>query len=122
MDLLISWAILAFSVWASAALVPGVRIGGVKDALVVAAIFGILNWALGFVLFVLIGVGTLGIGFLLTFFTRWVVDAILLKVTDAMTDRLSIRSFGSALLCALFMSAIGTFAQYILLSGRAHHI
>lgn len=122
MDLLISWAILAFSVWGAAALVPGVRLGGVKDALVVAAIFGILNWGLGWVLFGLIGVGTLGIGFLVAFLTRWVVDAILLKVTDAMTDRITIRSFGAAFLCALFMSAIGTFAQYILLSGRAHHI
>ena len=122
MNLLISWAILAFSVWGAAALVPGVRIGGVKDALVVAAIFGILNWAVGFVLFVVIGMSTLGLGFLLAFITRWIVDAILLKVTDAMTDRISIRSFGSAFLCAMFMSAIGTFAQYLLIRDSVHHI
>ena len=69
-----------------------------------------------------IGVGTLGIGFLLAFLTRWVVDAILLKITDAMTSRLTIKSFGWAMLAALMMSAIGTLGQYLVHGHHTMHL
>ena len=107
MHLLLSWLILAFSVWAAAELLPGVKLGGPKDALVVSAVFGILNFCIGYVLFILMGVGTLGLGFLFAFFTRWMVNAVLLKFTAALTPRIQLRSFGWALLCAMFMSALG---------------
>jgi putative membrane protein len=71
----------------------------------------------GWLLFVIIGIGTLGLGFLLAFVTRWVVNAILLKVTDALTDRLTIRGFGPALLAALVMSVLGTFGEYLVTRG-----
>src|SRR5258708_4020222 len=114
MHILLSWFILTLAVWGSATLLPGVSLRGLRGAVLVAAIFGILNWSIGYVLFVLIGIGTLGIGFLLAFLTRWIVDALLLKMTAGLTDKLQIKSFGWAMLAAMFMSAIGTFAQYIL--------
>jgi steroid 5-alpha reductase family enzyme len=47
MSLLISWLILSISVWIAASIVPGVQVKGFGGAIVVAAIFGILNWAIG---------------------------------------------------------------------------
>jgi putative membrane protein len=120
MNMLESWLILAFAVWATAAILPGIEVRGAVNSLVVAAIFGILGWSIGFMLFVLIGVGTLGLGFLLAFATRWVVNALLLVFTAKLTPRLRIRSFGWALLGAMFMSAIGTFAQYVALGEGAY--
>jgi putative membrane protein len=113
MHILISWLLLSVSVWITALILPGFRVRGFGGALVVAAIFGLLNWAMGWLLFVAIGLGTLGLGFLLAFITRWIVDAILLKITDWATDRLEIRSFGWALAAALVMSLLGTAADYI---------
>jgi hypothetical protein len=49
-------------------------------------------------LFVAIGFGTLGLGFLLAFITRWLVDAIVLKIVDALSRSLEIVSFGRAFL------------------------
>ena len=58
---------------------------------------------------------TLGLGFLLVFVTRTIVNAIVLKITDALSSSLSIDGFGYALLGAIAMSAIGTLSQALLL-------
>jgi putative membrane protein len=108
MSLLLSWVILSLAVWVTAVVLPGFHVKSVGSAFLVAAILGILNALIGWFFFVIIGVATLGIGFLLTFVTRWIVTAILLKVTDAITDRLTIDGFGWALLGALMISVLGT--------------
>ncbi|MEM9454675.1 MAG: phage holin family protein [Myxococcota bacterium] len=107
-SLLVSWLVLAAIVWLTAKLLPGFSIKGLGGALMVAALFGLLNVLIGWLLFVVIGIGTLGLGFILAFVTRWLVDAILLKIVDAMTERLTIKSFGRAMLAALLMSGLGT--------------
>lgn len=114
MDLLLSWLILTIAFWLTAMVLPGFHVKSFGSAIVVAAIFGVLNVLIGWLLFGVIGIATLGIGFLLAFLTRWVVNAILLKLTDAITDRLTIDSFGNALLGALVISLIGTAAEWLL--------
>ena len=114
---MISWLVLAACVWITAALLPGVRVKGFGGAVLTAAIIGVINWLIGWLLFALIGIATLGLGFLLAFVTRWIVDAIVLKAADAMTERLTIDGFGWALGAALMMSGLGTAAQYLLRSA-----
>lgn len=81
----------------------------------VAALFGILHFLLGTLIFYVIGLGTLFIGFLLAFLTRWLVSAILLKLVSKLSSSLSIVSFGRAFLAAMLMSAIGTAAEAVVL-------
>lgn len=114
MEMLLSWLILAAAVWIAAVVLPGMKVRGGASVLLVAAIFGVLNFFLGWLLFVVIGIGTLGLGFLLAFLTRLVVDAVLLKLIDGLTTRLSIRGFGTALLAALIMAGVGTAGEYVL--------
>jgi putative membrane protein len=97
----------------TAAIVPGFVVRGLGGALLTAALFGVLNVLIGWFFFVLIGIGTLGLGFLLAFVTRWLVDAIVLKIVDGITDRLTIRSFGAAFLAALVMSGLGTLGELL---------
>jgi putative membrane protein len=113
MNLIVSWVILTAAVWLAAAVVPGFKVSGFKAALGVAAVFGLLNWAIGWLFFFALGIATLGLGFLLAFLTRWMVDAILLKLTAALTGALTIRGFLPALLAALVMSAVGTLGQWL---------
>lgn len=115
MSFLVSWIVLAAIVLLTAAIVPGMRVRGVVGAIWVAALFGIVNALIGWVLFVMIGVGTLGIGFLLAFLTRWIVNAVVLKIVDRLTTSLEIVSFGTAFLAAVVMSALGTLAEALLL-------
>jgi len=113
MNLILSWLILSFAVWLTAVILPGFHVRSVGSAILVAALFGILNFFLGWIFFVLFTVATLGLAWLLAFLTRWIINAILLKLTDALTDRLTIDGFGWALAGALMMSALGTFGEWL---------
>lgn len=113
MELLLSWLILSFAVWVTDAVLPGFHIKNAKSAVLVAAIFGILNFLLGWLLFAVFTVLTLGLAWLLAFITRWIINAILLVITDKLTDHLKIDSFGWALGGALVMSAVGTLGEWI---------
>jgi putative membrane protein len=117
MRLILSWLILSFAVWITSALLPGFHVKGIKSALLVAAIFGVLNFLLGWLLFAVFTVATLGLAWLLAFITRWIINAILLVLTDKLTDHLKIDSFGWALGGALTMSAIGTLGEWLVRSA-----
>jgi len=113
MGLLASWLILTVSVWVTAAILPGFHVRSFGSSFGVAAIFGVLNFFLGWLLFTVFAVGTLGIALLLAFITRWIVNAILLKLTDALSDALTIDSFGWALGGAALMSALGSVGGWV---------
>jgi putative membrane protein len=114
MSLLLSWVVLSVAVWITAVALPGFHVKSFGSAFLVSAIFGILNVLIGWLFFVLIGVATLGIGFLLAFLTRWIVNAILLKITGALTDRLTIDGFGWALGGALMITLLGTAGEALI--------
>jgi putative membrane protein len=111
--LIISWLILSVAVWVTSVILPGFHVKGPKSALLVAAIFGVLNFFLGWLMFAVFTVATLGIAWLLAFITRWIINAILLVITDKLTDHLKIDSFGWALGGALVMSLVGTLGEWI---------
>jgi putative membrane protein len=113
MRLILSWLILSFAVWVTDAVLPGFHVKSPKSALLVAAIFGLLNFLLSWLLFALFTIATLGIAWLLAFITRWIINAILLVMTDKLTDHLKIDSFGWALAGAFVMSLVGTLGEWV---------
>lgn len=114
LEFLLSWLILSLGVYGAAVLLPGVHLRNFKSAILVAAGLGILNVLIGWFLFFVLGLGTLGLGFLFAFVTRWVVDAILLKLIDKFSRSLRIDSFFSALGAALIIAAIGFVGELLL--------
>ncbi len=116
--ILVSWAVIAAGVWVASLLLSGFRVrGGAGSFFVVAALIGLLDVFLGWLIFVVLGIATLGIGFLLAFVTRWIVNAIVLKLADGLSSRLDIKSFGTALLAALVISGVGVAADWL-----SHHV
>jgi putative membrane protein len=113
MSIWLSWLVLSLAIYLTALVLPGFQVRGFFGAIVVAAIFGLLNWLLGWLIFAFLSVATLGVGYLLAFITRWFVTAILLKLTDVFSDNLTIRGFAPALIGALLMSAFGTAGEYL---------
>lgn len=118
-SILLSWLVLAFAVWLTAKLLPSVELDGPVNALIVAAVFGLLNIFLGWLMWLLAGLFTLGLAWfwIFAFLTRWFIDAILLKLTDGMVSSFRVRTFGSALLAALLMSGFGTLGEWLLQFG-----
>jgi putative membrane protein len=114
MSLLLSWLILSLAVWVTAAVLPGFHVKSAGSALIVAALFGVLNFLIGWLFFTVFTIATLGLAYLLAFITRWIINAIILKIVDALTDHLKIDSFGWALGGALMMSAVGTLGQWLI--------
>jgi putative membrane protein len=112
MRLILSWLILSFAVWVTDALLPGFHLKNHKSAFLIAAIFGVLNFLLGWLFFAVFTIATLGIAWLLAFITRWIINAILLVITDKLTDHLKIDNFGWALLGAFVMSLAGTIGEW----------
>jgi putative membrane protein len=115
-NILVSLLVWTLAVWVTAEALPGFHVAGRWGAVKVAALFGVLNWFLGHLLFVMIGLGTLGLGFVLGFITRWVVNAIVLKLVDAISDSLKIDSFKHALLGAGLISLVISATEWILKS------
>lgn len=113
MGLLATWVILSLAVWITAVALPGFHVKSFGSAFVVAAIFGVLNFLLGWLFFTIFAIGTLGIALLLAFLTRWIINAILLKITDAISDALTIDSFAWALGGALMMSVLGSAGEWL---------
>jgi putative membrane protein len=114
MSLILSWLILSLAVWVTAMVLPGFHVKSFGSAILVAAIFGVLNFLLGWLFFAVFAIATLGIAVLLAFITRWIINAILLKLTDALTDYLTIDSFGWALGGAFMISVIGTLGDWLI--------
>ncbi|MCC5870450.1 MAG: phage holin family protein [Gammaproteobacteria bacterium] len=117
MELLLSWLILTFAVWLTATVLPGFHVKSFRSAILVAAIFGVLNFLLGWLLFAVFTVVTLGLAWLLAFITRWIINAILLVLTDRLTDHLKIDSFWWSLGGALMISIIGSLADLLIRGG-----
>ncbi len=113
MELILSWLILSVAVWITASVLPGFHVKSFGSAVIVAALFGLLNFVLGRVLFFLLAIVTLGIAWLLAFITRWIIDAIMLMVTDRLTDHLKVDGIGWALGGAALMSVIGTIGEWL---------
>jgi putative membrane protein len=118
MSFIISWLILSLAVWLTAVVLPGFHLKSARSAVLVAAIFGILNFFLGWLFFAIFTVATLGLAWVFAFLTRVLINAILLKLTDALTTHLRIDGFGWAVAGALMMSAIGTIGQWLFLTAR----
>jgi putative membrane protein len=88
--LLIGWALLALAFAVTSWLVPGMDVsGGFWSYVWISAVFGIVNAVLGTILRIL----TFPL-ILLTFgLFALIINAVLLSITDAITDRLTIDEF-----------------------------
>jgi putative membrane protein len=113
-SLVLSFLISSAAIWLTAELLPGFTVRGFKGALIVAAVLGVLQVVMGWLLYLVIGLATLGLGFLLGFLTRVLVTALLLMLTDKLATSLKIKDFPNALLGALIISAITTLADKLL--------
>ncbi len=114
MQLIVSWVTLSVGLWITGLLVPGFHVKGFGGALVVGAVFGILHWAIGWLIFTVIGVATLFIGFIFAFITWWIVTAIVLKMTDALTDSLTIVNFRTALIASAVLSLLSVVSRLLI--------
>lgn len=104
-EILINLLVMSVAVFIMAAILPGIRVKSFTTALVVAVVYGLLNFVLFKVLIFI--TFPLLILKLVTFGMFGVVlNALLLMLTDRLLRDFEIAGFGSALLGALGISVI----------------
>jgi uncharacterized membrane protein YvlD (DUF360 family) len=111
--ILVSWSAATLGLWLASKTLRGVRLGSFTDALWAGALLGVLQWALGKALFIALGIGTLGLGFLLSFLTHWVVAALIVMLTSKVSSRMSVDGFFTALVTAFIVSVMGTVVRWL---------
>ena len=105
MNLIIRWAVLAFSMWVATLAVPGITVNGsFTTYLWVALLFGLINAFFGSIIKILtfpVSIVTFGLFI-------FVINAAMLSLTDVWSDKLAVNGFWSAFFASLIISVITT--------------
>jgi len=111
--ILIGWASATLGLWVASKALDGVQLSSFTDAVWAGALFGVLHWMMSGPLFLLLGIGTLGLGFVFAFITRFVTSALLLLLTSSISNRLRVHGFSNALVTAFIIAAAGTVVRWL---------
>lgn len=112
--LIISWLFSAGALLLAGRIFERVQLkGDLVDALWVSAIYAVLSFFLYWFFFVLLGIATLGLGFLFHLITSLVAAAIVLKVTSALSSRLDIQGFAPAVGTAILLAIASEVASRV---------
>jgi putative membrane protein len=105
MNLIIRWAVLAFSMWVATLVVPGITVHGhFTTYLWVALLFGLINSIFGSLIKVLtfpVSIVTFGLFI-------FIVNAAMLSLTARWSEKLDVNGFWSAFFASLIISVITT--------------
>jgi putative membrane protein len=112
LQLLINAAILLLA----SKIMPTVKIRSFGTAVLVALVIGILNATIGAILRFPLNLVTF---FLLSFFVRLIVLAIVIKITDKFFSGFEVRSFTTAIILACIMAVSGSLLSYFFLGHNA---
>jgi uncharacterized membrane protein YvlD (DUF360 family) len=113
-SILLAWLSASLGLWVASKMLSRVQLRADVDALWAGALLGLLQAVLTTPIFVLLGIGTLGIGFLLWFITTWIASALVIRITAALSSRLSVDGFLPALITAFIVSLAGSVVRWLL--------
>ncbi len=112
--MILRFLVMSVAVWIISMIVPGVKIKGIKAAMVVSLIYGALNFLLFrvllFVTFPLVLLKYLTLGLF-----GIILNAVLLMITDKLMDDFELSGFGSALLAAVGISLVNLVLGWVVL-------
>lgn len=121
MSILITWAVLTFSMFVATQMLSRMKIkGGVGSHFMVSAGFGLLMFFTGWFFYGVLGFLSGGLLLLFSFLAKILVGAIVLKLTDLFSDRLEVKGFGTALLASLIVSITGSITEAVLHALATH--
>lgn len=106
MHTLLQVAALAATVFSVSRLLPGVEVKGVKTAVIVAVVFSLLNFALGWVIHAVLFVPALLTLGLLFFFVPFIVNTVMLWLTDKLIGDFEIKNLRALLISSGAITAV----------------
>ena len=109
MGLIIRLLINTLAIYIGSLVVPGVQLGGLKSALVVAIVLGIINAVVKPVLLLL----TLPINFLTLGLFTFIVNALMILLTSYIVEGFDVASLLPALLFSILISIVSSVLTWI---------
>jgi len=112
--ILLHWILSAIAVWIVANIVPGIHVNGAVAALIAAAVIGLINATIGFILKILtfpLTVLTLGLFW-------FVINALMLELAAAFVRGFYVRNFVAAFIGAILLSIVSSLLQWLVMPGR----
>lgn len=114
LNFILNWVVLSAAFWGISYLMPGISVKSFSSSFLVAAIYAVLSAIVGKIFFVLFGVMTLGLGWLLAFVTWWIIGAIMLVFTDKLTSKFEVANFKVALVGSALMAVMTAIGQWVI--------
>ena len=102
MRLIIKWLVMAASILAAAYFIPGVTVAGLKTALILAVVLGLINLIFKPILILI----TLPVNILTLGLFTLVINAILIMLASSIVKGFEVDGFLTALIFSIILSAI----------------
>jgi putative membrane protein len=119
---LLHLAVLTLTIVALARTLPDVQIKSLGSAFMVAIVFSVLNFFLGWFVKLMLVVPTILTLGLLILFIPFIVNTVLLWLTDKVLSTFKIHSLGSLLMSAGAITAVNALMHIALRSIAAGHV
>jgi putative membrane protein len=116
--MLLHLAVLTATFLGIARLLPDVQIKGVGNAVLISVVFSVLNLFLGLALKALLFLPALLTFGLLFFFIPFIVNTVILWLTDKLLDRFEIKSVRALLLSAGSITLVNWLFQFVVAHGH----
>ena len=109
MSIVVNILLLSVAIFAVANLLPAIHIRGFGTAVIVAVVYSIVNFFLGWLFFLL------SLPFIIITFGlfKFVINAMLLWITDKMIEGFRIDGFGWTLVAAFLIAVLDTILRWI---------
>jgi putative membrane protein len=111
---LIAWLLSAAAFLGVSKILPGFRIGSFGTALVVAAVYSVLYVVLHFILFQILWILTIPLVILTLGIIFFVVNAVILWLTDKLVEGFDIDRAATLLMAAVLLTIINWIIRFIL--------
>jgi putative membrane protein len=112
--ILIGWVLSALAFLGLSKMLPGFYVRSFGSALVIAAVYGILHMILHFILFRVFWILTIPLVILTLGLIYFVVNAVILWLTDKLVEDFHIESTGILLLAAILLTVVNGLIRLVL--------
>jgi putative membrane protein len=112
--ILIGWLLSALAFLGLSKILPGFYIRGFGTALVVSAVYGVLHIVLHFILFRVLWILTIPLVILTLGLLYFVVNAVILWLTDKLVEDFHISSTAMLLVAAILLTIVNGIIRFVL--------
>lgn len=109
---LLQWLVLSVAFWGTAQVLPNIEVKSFGSSIIVTAVYATLCFFVGWLLFAVFTIGTLGIAYILAFITWWIIGAMMLMLTDKLTSSFTVKNFPTALVASALIAIFNSIGHW----------